>query len=482
MTPEENPYLQTPDKIEEPPRHWLGRLRYLGPGFILSASIVGSGELIATTTLGAEAGFVLLWVILVSCLVKVTLQLEFGKHAIASGETTMQAFNQLPGGRWGKANWSIWLWLALMALKFLQVGAIIGLVGVIADIILPLPVPGGTSGAIVDTLPFLPVPDGLTWSIAIWTLLMAVVVSLLIFHGYYRTIEKLSLILIGLFTIMTLASVLALQGTEFALSAQDLLSGLSFQLPVNKVMLFAAIGAFGITGVGGDEIMHYNYWLLEKGYAAKTGPRQENDAAWAHRAKGWIKVMYLDAILAMVVYTVMTAAFYILGAAVLHSQGGLPDGTEIITTLSKMYTETLGKEWANAAFLVGAFVVLFSTLFAALGAWTRGFADAFGQIGWIDFFDARKRRSAIAILAWIIPLLWAASYFFMGKPKLMVLLGGAATTAMLVIVLLAACHFRFKRLPAELKPTVWYDIAFFVSAISIGLVAAYSLIGPFLGK
>ena len=64
----------------DPPNSLLGTLSRLGPSMILSASIVGSGELIMTTTLGAQAGFVALWVILISCLVKVCVQLEFGKH------------------------------------------------------------------------------------------------------------------------------------------------------------------------------------------------------------------------------------------------------------------------------------------------------------------------------------------------------------------------------------------------------------------
>jgi hypothetical protein len=52
--------LYTVDRslVQDPPTGFRGMLRYLGPGFILSASIVGSGELIATTTLGAKAGFV----------------------------------------------------------------------------------------------------------------------------------------------------------------------------------------------------------------------------------------------------------------------------------------------------------------------------------------------------------------------------------------------------------------------------------------
>ncbi|MCH8962306.1 MAG: hypothetical protein IH820_13570 [Bacteroidetes bacterium] len=143
---------------------------------------------------------------------------------------------------------------------------------------------------------------------------------------------------IGLFTVLTLVSVGALQFTPLHITGDELLSGLRFQLPPEVVLI--AIGAFGITGVGGDEIMAYNYWLIEKGYAAYTGPREENEA-WQRRAKGWIRVMCLDALLAMVVYTAMTAAFYLLGAAILHRQGLLPEGMELVETLSQMYTQSL---------------------------------------------------------------------------------------------------------------------------------------------
>ena len=48
-------------QIKAPPTRFLGILGHLGPGLIIAGSIVGSGELIATTKTGAEAGFTLLW-------------------------------------------------------------------------------------------------------------------------------------------------------------------------------------------------------------------------------------------------------------------------------------------------------------------------------------------------------------------------------------------------------------------------------------
>lgn len=447
----ENPYHLTGEKVRIPPGTFRDRLRFLGPGFILSASIVGSGELIATTRLGAEAGFVTFWVIIVSCLVKVAVQLEFGKQAIYSGETTMEGLNGLPGPRFGKANWTIWTWLGLMIFKMMQVGGVIG----------------GTALVLVLVFPGVPV--------SVWCFVTAIAVSLIIYRGHYAPIEKLSLVLIGLFTVLTVFCVVAVQLTPFSFTVDEVLSGLSFQLPAEVVLV--AIGAFGITGVGGDEIMAYNYWLIEKGYAAYTGPYEPTES-WRERARGWIRVMYMDAVAAMIVYTLMTAAFYLLGATILHRQGILPEGMRLVESLSQLYTRSLG-DWAGMLFLIGAFTVLFSTLFGALAIWTRLFSDAFGQIGWLDFKDFEQRRKAIAWLAWSIPMIWAVLFLLIQLPAIMVAVGGVATTIILLIVVFAVIHFRYRRLPESLAPSRLYDVLLWISIVSIALVAAYGMFRVF---
>jgi len=82
-----DPYSYDSEQVAEPPRTLFGILRRIGPGMILAASIVGSGELIATTTLGAEVGYVALWAILLSCILKPAIQAEIGRHSVATGET-----------------------------------------------------------------------------------------------------------------------------------------------------------------------------------------------------------------------------------------------------------------------------------------------------------------------------------------------------------------------------------------------------------
>lgn len=460
----DNPYQLSADRVLEPPSDFKGKLRFLGPGFILSASIVGSGELIMTTILGAKAGFVCLWVILFSCLVKVALQLEFGKHAIYTGKTTMAALNELPGPRIGKGNWSIWAWLAIMAFKFLQVGGIVG-------------------GVALIFLEFGPLGD---LGKSFWTIVTAVAVAFIVSRGRYSLLERWSLIMIGLFTIFTFISVIALQWTPNAVSSADILSGLTFSLPAGTLVV--AVAAFGITGVGGDEIMAYNYWLIEKGYAAHTGPRpdssdKEAKEAWLKRARGWIKVMYADAVCSMICYTLVTVLFYILGAAILHRAELEPKQNELIVVLGKIYTESLG-DWARGVFLAGALVVLFSTLMAALAAWSRLFSDAFSQIGWGNFQDPESRKKFVGTCAFVFPGIWAVLYLIFTAPAFMVTIGGVASAFILLIVVYAAIVMRTKWLPKELRPGRFYNIAFVLSSAAIFGVAIIMVlktlkVGPF---
>lgn len=437
----------SPIQTQNPPHSFYKKLGFLGPGFILSASIVGSGELIATTILGAQGGFITFWVILVSCLIKVSIQLEFGKNAIVSGQPLMQEFNQLPGPRLSGRNWTVWSTFILTLFKIFQLGGMLG------------------GAAIVLNLIFPSVP------VAFWIILLGISLSLLIFKNYYYLIEKTSMMMVFGFTLFTLASLIGLFFTPFAFSGSDVLSGLSFALP--QEVLFVAIGAFGITGVASDEIIAYTYWCQEKGYAAYTGPNDGSEE-WKKRAQGWIKIMYLDAFLAMIIYTLVTAAFYLLGAAILHGEEKLPDGMELINSLAAIYTESLGSG-AKYGYLIGAFFALYSSVFATLAYWSRLFPDIFFQLGWIKSEDRKDQEKWVKILAWLLPTIWILTFLFVQLPGFMILSGGVVGSVLLLVVVFAAVKFRSKNRSLMLISGWWSEIIFWLSVGSILLVSCYGI-------
>jgi manganese transport protein len=436
-----------PKSILDPPTPFYQKLKFLGPGFILSASIVGSGELIATTVLGAKAGFITFWVILASCLIKVAVQLEFGKNAIVSGKPLMQEFNQLKGPAIGRVNWAVWSTFLLSLLKTLQLGGMLG------------------GAAIVLNLIFSKLP------VSLWLILLGISLGLLIFKNYYRLIEKTATLMVFGFTVFTIASLIGLFFTPFGFGWEDVRSGLTFGLP--QEVLFVAIGAFGITGVASDEIIAYTYWCQEKGYAAYVGPNDGSES-WKIRARGWIKIMYLDAFLAMVIYTLVTAAFYLLGAAVLYGQKEIPDGNDLINFLATIYTESLGPG-ARFGYLAGAFFALYSSVFATLAYWSRLFPDIFSQLGWIRQSNETDRKKWVGILAWAFPAVWVITFLFINLPGFMVLSGGVVGSVLLLVVVAAAISFRSKNRELGLISGPWSELMFWLSITSILAVSAYGL-------
>jgi len=430
--------------IREPPATLLGALGSIGPSLILTANIVGSGELIMTTALGARAGFVALWVILVSCAVKVVVQLEFGKHAISSGETSLEAFNQLPGprfsvGRRDAVSWTLVVWFAVKLVQLVQYGGIVGAVALALNLAFPV----------------LPVP--------LWAVICASTAAALVSQGGYRFIERSAIALTVCFSLLTLGCALMLQWTPYLVSFSMLAEGLAFELPASAVGV--AVAAFGLTGVSADEITSYPYWCLEKGYATFTGAR-DGSTEWARRARGWVRVMYVDAVASMLVYTAATAAFYVLGAAVLHARGEVPEGPQVIAVLSNMYTETLGPA-AMGMFLTGAVAALFSTVFVACASSTRMFTDGFAQCGLLDYRNDEARNRWFRVLAWLLPTIWTLLFLFFRSPVIMVTAGGVALSILLLMVAFAAYQFRYRRLAPELRPSRLYDALLWVSIAAI---------------
>jgi len=101
-----DPYAVNADAVEPPPQSLSAALGRIGPGLVLASAIVGSGEVIATTTLGAQVGYAALWIVLVSCAIKPVVQAELGRYTIATGKTGLEGFDQVPGRAPASAGWS----------------------------------------------------------------------------------------------------------------------------------------------------------------------------------------------------------------------------------------------------------------------------------------------------------------------------------------------------------------------------------------
>lgn len=420
-----DPYTYHASDVEDPPQSLGGMLRRIGPGMLLTASIVGTGELIATTRLGAEVGYTMLWAILFSCAIKTIVQSVWGRYTIATGETGLHALNHLPGPRALGANWVVWIWGVIILLSLTLIGAMYaGLAQVLAMF-----VPGVPVGA--------------------WVVVLTIVTLAVLLRGSYQRVEFLAVWMVALFSLMTVLAAAVLTSQPDYFSWSRMAEGLSFGLPEKG--LAVAIAVFGITGVNAGELSAYPYWCVEKGYARFTGPREDSDA-WRARARGWIRVMHCDILVSMLVYTLATVAFYMLGAGVLHTLGQIPKGNETIAVLSTMYTETMGS-FGLLLFYAGAIAVLYSTVFAATAANSRIFADMMRVMGRFrpDDYAARLRyQRGFTIALAVIPCF---VFFAMGEPVQMIKVGGMVLGLMLPVLAFAMVYLRHRKLPREVLPS-----------------------------
>ena len=497
--------------ISDPPRTIGATLLRLGPGMIIAGSIVGSGELIATTKAGAEAGFFLLWLIILGCIIKVSTQIELGRYTLTWSQTPLKALDSVPGPRL-KANWLIWYCAIMLVLVVSQQGGIIGGVGQTLAISKPLTSYGRQYNRLQNELVTVRVElkvaqiqnaqsDTITkleqkitaltsetselkepTDAYIWATILAIVTSVLLYVGRYGLIQFVATVLVVTFTIVTIITLILLQTKpEWAVTGGDLTSGLSFRLPpaaegTNTKPIATALAAFGIIGVGALELIMYPYWCLEKGYAKFTGPR-DSSPQWIKRARGWMHVMHIDAWMSMAVYTLATVAFYLLGAAVLGRTALNPSGKHMVRTLAAMYVPVFGP-WADEVFLSGAFAVLYSTFFVAAAGCSRIVADMLGLFGITDGSEQSRFKWTRYICA-IWPLAALLLYIGVRAPTKMILASGTAQAINLPMLGAAVLYFRYKRSDKNLRPGRIWGAMLWLSLAGFVIIAGWSLVSIF---
>lgn len=428
------------------PSHWSAILRCIGPGLIITASIVGSGEVIATPKVAGEAGFTLLWFVVLGCFIKVFVQVELGRYAVTTGQTTLEAMNTIPGPRF-VVSWLLWLWLGMYVALVFQVA---GIVGGVADVF-------AAAGVMLDK--------------KLLALAVAGFTAILLVMGRYRLVENLSTAMVALFTLATVVAVGSLQWSPYAITWANLAEGFAFKLPADTGTAF---GAFGIIGVGASELIYYPYWCLEKGYALNVGPH-DGTPGWLDRARGWMRVMRIDAWLSFVIYTLATLAFYLLGAAVLHAKGLQVNDKGMIDTLAHMYAASFG-EWSLYVFLLGAFFALYSTVFVSTASNARLLVDATELFKVRHYPTAEHRARAVKFCVVLLPVLSLVLYLIWEKPVTLVLVGAVSQGVMLPFLASAALYFRHCRIERTLQPGLLWTICLWIAALAMTAIGIYQAV------
>ena len=416
--------------MQEAPKTFLERLKFIGPSVVVTGSVVGSGSIVMTPLLGAAAGFMLLWWLLLSMWSKPIIQAEIARYIVVSKKTFLEAFADMPGFKTtiqGKTtSWLVW---------FMFIGVIPSIAGM-----------GGLAGAVAEAgntmFPFL--------TVEIWVVISCLVTWMLLYFGSYKSLEKTLLVMVLFFSFMTMIIAIAMQSTDYQVSVAQVSSGLSFSFPSEYLPL--ALAVFGFTGISYGEIMAYTYWCLEKGYAENSGNNVEE-------TKHWIKTMQTDVWVTVFFITLGTLPFFFLGAGVLYNVPELQQALatssfwdiDVISSLQNMFSLVLGG-WAKWLFIVLAFFVLFSTLLSGTAAFTRTISDYLISMGLVKE-QANTRKKLIKLIAFLIPFLSGLFYFVLPNPFTLLLIAGIWAAMGLPIVNIGALYL-VNKLEPELQPKI----------------------------
>ncbi len=348
---EEIPHKQLPAvryrELPEPIK--LGAL--LGPGVVLAASGIGSGEFVLWPNIAARAGLDYLWAALLGATFMFFIATEAIRYTLATGETIITGFARL---------WKGWT------------------IGFVLMALLPNLFPGYATGvALIAEFIFGPLNE-----VAVTVAMLVVIVALLVLSPVvYTMMERAQKAMVGMmaaFLVLAIALITILDAGVWV----DMLAGFANTggiPPADVVDLPAFAGAIAFAGAGGTGVLLISNYVRDKnlGMGARiprivspiTGqeeagdnlgymfkPTDENMRRW----RGWWSVTNREQLLTFFLFTVLS--IFIMSALAFATLAGREPGEDFAFIESE--AGVIGGEFGGLLrilFLVTGIVALFST-------------------------------------------------------------------------------------------------------------------------
>jgi Mn2+/Fe2+ NRAMP family transporter len=352
----------------------LAILAVVGPSVVWAAEYIGSGEVILATRTGAILGTSVLWALVIGIFLKFWIGMAGGRYTVCTGEGMIDMFDRIPGPR----HWAVWVVLvAHVAAGAFSIGAVAAAAGVFVSSLFPTGrIPEDFAGHFPTLcgwgVTFLAL--GVVWSGAFY--IHKKVMSFVVLNVVLGVVYVAAHVLPSLRELVDSLGFGVPQVPDWALEMQNVSSN-----PWKEMLPLLGWSAGGFASQ-----VWYTYWVIGAGYGATAGrgygksadvvALQNMTGETARRIKGWCRVLYSDAALAMVVGIVVTSAFLIAGAGILGPQETAPDGTQVALELSGVFSSRWGAAGGFLFVLAGA-AALVSTQIGQLAGWPRLLADCF---------------------------------------------------------------------------------------------------------
>ena len=273
-------------------------------------------------------------------------------------------FARIPGPK----HWVVW---TVLIVQFISATIAIGSIATAAGVF------------ISNLLPISTYLGG--WIISIFALVIA-----------WTSGFKILRIIMSFFVLIILFGVIYVAGTVFPDFA-DFIKGFLLKIPevpdwavahpeINENPWREILPLMGWAAGGFASQVWYTYWVIGAGYgvnkdgifgiSADHTALREIDEDGARNIKSWFRVIYTDATTALLITIFVTIGFLIAGAGILRPNQLAPQGTEVVSTLSTIFSTSWGPIGGFIFTLTGT-VALTGTLLAQLAGWPRLLADSF---------------------------------------------------------------------------------------------------------
>lgn len=411
--------------------------RALGPGVILVAGALGSGELIIWPSLSAQFGLGLLWLAVLAVGTQYFINMEIARYTLATGEAVTRGLAKM---------WKPWLYI------------IIGLT------ILPYLWPGwAAGGATLITFAF----GGGSVPVIAACALIAIALALTLSPVVYQTLEKVQMVFVAIMVVFIVVTVVfAVDGGTWAQAVRGIVSvgglpeGIAFTL---------ALSAVGAAGAGGAVTLAYSNFLRDKQqgmahYAPRivspfTGEERavdapgepfidsaENRANW----KAWWKVTHREQLLTF--FFLGSLGIIVMSTIAYSAVSGqeMTPGLGFLNQVAESLTTTVGR-WFALFFLIVVASRLLSTnvtLIDVMGRVTSDATKALGELRGRAFSESKLYVGVV----WAVSLLAIVLLFSgMDQPLVLLLLGTALNGAATFVFCIGILWLNRTRLPKRLR-------------------------------
>jgi hypothetical protein len=212
--------------------------KIIGPGVIILAAAIGSGEYVLWPFITSQVGLIAMWLAVVGVATQFFINMEIERYTLATGETAVTGFRRL---------WNPWGWI-MVAAAFFSWGW-----------------PGwatGASTALTFVFPGIGEDNVAYVTIA---LLVAIGIALTVSPVVYQLVEKTQIVFVAIIIVfLVVAAFVAIEAGDWA----DLGAAVGDigRLPDPEIIGYATLlGALAFAGAGGTLNLVQSNWIRDKG-------------------------------------------------------------------------------------------------------------------------------------------------------------------------------------------------------------------------